>query len=191
MDDARALDAQVQTLDPLAPVSRIESLAIESLAGTPERKLESALQFQRVVPEFAFYRLLCGMGLVNLGRRNEAQALLEAAPEEKIPSIAGRQCVFMGHALSGNRDAALNSIRESLKSAARRVEWWALVMAECYALVDEKEQALDWLASAIDHGFTNYPYLSQHDKMLAQFHGDPGFEVLMQRAKNEWERFNA
>lgn len=62
-------------------------------------------------------------------------------------------------------------------------------MAVCYALVDEKDQALDWLANAIDRGFTNYPVLSQHDKALARFHGDPRFEALIQKAKVEWERF--
>jgi serine/threonine protein kinase len=189
--DARTLDAKVQTLDPLAPVSHIEAIALEYLAGTPERQLEAALQFQRMVPEFSFHNLICALGLIHVGRSREAQALLESAPEEKSPTIAGRQSVFIRHALSGDRIAALNAVPEKLQAAARRVEWWSLAMAQCYAMVDEKALALDWLANAINRGFTNYPHLSQHDKLFSKFHGDPQFETLMQKARYEWERFDA
>ena len=63
-------------------------------------------------------------------------------------------------------------------------------MADCYCLVDEHDQALDWLANAIDRGFINYPFLSQHDKILSKLHGHPRFEALMQKAKFEWEHFD-
>jgi serine/threonine protein kinase len=191
MSDAWTMDAQVQILDPLAPIAHIESLALDLLAGNAGRNLEAAIQFQKVVPAFAFHRLACALQLIDLGRRQEAQALLDAAPDERSPSIAGRQCAFIRHALSGDRDAALNSIPESLKTAARRVEWWALVMAECYGLVDEKDQSLEWLATAIDRGFTNYAYLSQHNAVLRRFHGDSRFEALLKKAEYESERFDA
>jgi disulfide oxidoreductase YuzD len=62
-------------------------------------------------------------------------------------------------------------------------------MADCYAFIDEKDQAMDWLSNAIDRGFTNYSFLSQYDKILSRFRGEPRFEALTQKAKQELERF--
>ena len=64
-------------------------------------------------------------------------------------------------------------------------------MAECYALVGDHEQTLDWLGNAIGRGFINYPFLSQYDKGLARLHGHPRFEALMQKAKYEFDRFES
>jgi serine/threonine protein kinase len=190
MTDARAYDSQMQALDPLAPVAHIESLALEILGQISERALEPALKYQRTVPDFAFHRLLCLLGLIHLGRLQEARILAEAAPDEMAPTIAGSQCTFLKHALSGDRAAALTAVSETLKAAARRVEWWSLVMADCYALIDDKEQALDWLSNAIDRGFTNYAFFSQYDTILGRLRSEPRFDALIQKAKYELERFD-
>jgi len=92
--------------------------------------------------------------------------------------------------LAGRRDEALRAVSEPFKAAARRVEYWSWVMSNCYALIDELDQALDWLEIAISRGFINYPFLSQHDKLLAKLHGHPRFEALMQKAKYEFDRFD-
>jgi serine/threonine protein kinase/cytochrome c-type biogenesis protein CcmH/NrfG len=189
MTEARAFDTQMQALDPLAPVAHIETLALEVLGQISDRGLAPSLQYQRIVPEFAFHRLLCLLSLIHLGRLQEARILAEAAPDERVATIAGRQCAFFKHALSDDRAAALTAVSETLKAAARRVEWWSLVMADCYAFIDEKDQAMDWLSNAIDRGFTNYSFLSQYDKILSRFRGEPRFEALTQKAKQELERF--
>jgi len=62
----------------------------------------------------------------------------------------------------------LTAVSETLKAAARRVEWWSLVMADCYAFIDEKDRAMDWLSNEINRGFTNYSFLSQYDKIPFQ-----------------------
>ncbi|HVQ63041.1 MAG TPA: FlgO family outer membrane protein [Terriglobia bacterium] len=190
MTEARAVDAQMQALDPLAPIAHIETLALEVLEEISERGLEVALQYQRMIPEFAFHRLICVLGLIQRGRLQEALTLAEAAPGEKVPTIAGRQCAFLKYALSGNHADALTAVSETLKAAARRVEWWSLVMADCYALIDKKDEAMDWLSNAIDRGFTNYPFLAKYDKTLARFHGDARFDELIKKAKYELDRFD-
>jgi tetratricopeptide (TPR) repeat protein len=189
MTAARGVDAHVQALDPLTPITQVEGLVVEFFAGSPEWKLEPALQFLQINPEFAMLRVLCALVLIHQGKNDEARVLVESAPEERTPSISGRQCVFIRHALSGDRAQARAAVSDALKAAARRVEYWSWVMARCYMLIDEHEQALDWLALAIDRGFINYPFLSQFDKGFAPLRGDPRFEALMQKAKFEFERF--
>ena len=64
-------------------------------------------------------------------------------------------------------------------------------MADCYALVDETDEALDWLENAIRKGLIHYPFLSQHDKILHRLHGHPRYEKLMQEVKYAWEHLEA
>jgi len=64
-------------------------------------------------------------------------------------------------------------------------------MAECYVLVVEQDEALDWVENTIRMGLINYPFLSQHDRVLGKLHGHPRFEAFMQKAKLAWESFDA
>jgi len=56
-------------------------------------------------------------------------------------------------------------------------------------MLDEQEQAFDWLENAVNRGFINYPYLNEYDPFLAKLPGDPRFQKLMVRVKDEWGRF--
>jgi len=187
---ARSIDAQGFALDPLTPIMQFEGFIVEFFAGEPGRKLQFMLQFLQTYPDFVMPRVACALALIHQGHIQEARALVEAAPEEKTPSISGLQCAFIRHALAGRRDEALRAVSEPFKAAARRVEYWSWVMSDCYALIDELDQALDWLETAISRGFINHPFLSQHDKLLAKLHGHPRFEALMQKAKYEFDRFD-
>jgi hypothetical protein len=42
--------------------------------------------------------------------------------------------------------------------------------------------------TAIVH-FINYPYLSQHDPLLAKLRDEPRYQKLMERVKFKWEHF--
>jgi hypothetical protein len=41
---------------------------------------------------------------------------------------------------------------------------------------------------AIDHGFINYPVLTQHDPFLADLRDDRRFIAMMEEAKPRWEK---
>jgi hypothetical protein len=62
-------------------------------------------------------------------------------------------------------------------------------VAQCYALVDEREEAFRWLENAVDHGFVNYPFLKEYDPLLENIRGEERFEKLMERVKYEWAHF--
>jgi hypothetical protein len=64
-------------------------------------------------------------------------------------------------------------------------------MAESYALIDEKNEAIDWVECAIKCGFINYPILVEYDPFLDNIRGEERFKKLMERAKYEWEHFDA
>jgi hypothetical protein len=51
------------------------------------------------------------------------------------------------------------------KEDLRRDCAYSLITADIYALLDEREQALDWLENAVNRGWTNYPDLKQHSSL--------------------------
>ena len=62
-------------------------------------------------------------------------------------------------------------------------------MATFYSYLDDKEQSIDWLENAVDRGFINYPFLSEHDKLLRNIRGEERFKKLIEKVKHEWENF--
>ena len=66
---------------------------------------------------------------------------------------------------------------------------YSLSIAECYSLINKKNEALNWLENTVDRGFINYPFLNEYDPFLENIRGEKRFKKLMERVKNEWENF--
>jgi len=62
-------------------------------------------------------------------------------------------------------------------------------MASCFVLINEREQALDWLEHAISRGWINYPLFAEINPFLEKIRGEPRFKHLMERVKHECENF--
>jgi hypothetical protein len=72
---------------------------------------------------------------------------------------------------------------------AKKDAQYSLWLAEAYAKIDYKEDALNWLENSVNHGFTNYPFLNEYDPFLERIRGEERFKKLMERVKYEWENF--
>jgi hypothetical protein len=55
--------------------------------------------------------------------------------------------------------------------------------------VNEPKEALRWLEEAVDWGFINYRFLTEHDRFLDNIREEEGFKKLLARVKHEWETF--
>ena len=62
-------------------------------------------------------------------------------------------------------------------------------MAGCFALIDEKEKAIDWLDNAMHRGFINYPFLVRLDPFLETLREEAAFDQLMDQIKQRCEAF--
>jgi hypothetical protein len=76
-----------------------------------------------------------------------------------------------------------------LEQSARWVEYLAWFLAEGYALIGRRDDALRWLRRAVYRGFINCPVLATHDPFLASLRGDAEFEELMQQVQRRWRAF--
>jgi tetratricopeptide (TPR) repeat protein len=97
--------------------------------------------------------------------------------------------LFLKYALQGQKAQALASVTEDLKEYSKTDEQESWTLADCYALIGEKEEAIRWLEIAVSRGFVNYPFISKYDPFLENIRGEERFKKLMERVKYEWEHF--
>ncbi|MCK5704036.1 MAG: hypothetical protein KAI29_22935 [Cyclobacteriaceae bacterium] len=93
-------------------------------------------------------------------------------------------------ALQGNKEKALQAMSDNVKEKARYKNLYlARIMAECDALIGEKDEAITSLECAVNLGAINYPLYSEVDPFLENIRGEERFKKLMERVKHEWEVF--
>ena len=91
---------------------------------------------------------------------------------------------------NSNGRKALQVVTPKLRAALRWDETASWLMARCYALLNDRQEAVAWLEhAALDRGFINYPLLAEYDPALKHLRGDSRFENLMAQVKVRWERF--
>ena len=93
------------------------------------------------------------------------------------PSAASVAPVVFRSLASGNRAEAIAAIRDSEQLAA----FWK---ASYYALVGEKESALEWMAQAINERDPVSPWFNI-SHWFAPLHDDPRFQDLLRRMNFE------
>jgi eukaryotic-like serine/threonine-protein kinase len=164
--------------DPLSPINHHGLLWSALISGNNGLVQQDAPRLLLLVPEFAMLRWDLAVSFIQDDRMDQARAVLDAAPDEKVPTIAGRLCLFLKLALNGRPTEARDCIGEHLLRCAWNVEYWSWLVAECDAFIGEQEHALDWFENAARRGFVNYPYLSR-SRMVRSLHGHQRFEDLL------------
>ena len=130
-----------------------------------------------------------GFWLVYAGRVGEAMEVLE--PIEKVAAWGLYLQIprLLSFALKGQRHRVDEVATGKFREAAKRDCVVSCMVSGVYAMLGDREEALYWVETAVDHGFINYPYLSQYDPLLARLRDEPRFQKLMERVKREWEHF--
>jgi hypothetical protein len=112
-------------------------------------------------------------------------ALVRDLPESPFAQLAK----FYASAFRGDRDAARGSITPEVQAILGSDPQYSWFLAECYALIDDRRCAVDWLTRAASLGFINYPLLAERDPLLAPLRGEPAFQELIAGVKQQWESF--
>jgi eukaryotic-like serine/threonine-protein kinase len=191
LDRALTATERLREVDPLAPMHHAAGLCALLLSGQFARLEQKGREILETFPEFKMSRLAYVLGLVELGKRDEALASLRGAPPEQGDSVAGRLCEFLRYALDGRVDEAIAELGPELRDAAWTNEWWSWCVSACYAIIGRPEPAVEWLENAAARGFINYPYLAGHSVIFRALDGTPRFQDLLKRIKVARERFDA
>jgi TolB-like protein len=116
------------------------------------------------------------------GRPSEANAIVERMRRENPDHLLTALGVFLRHAWMGEVEEALGAVTDDLEQGARWDDFWPVVMADGYAMINERDSALHWLERGIEYGITHVKYLQEYDPFLANLRADDRFHTLMTRA---------
>jgi non-specific serine/threonine protein kinase len=186
---ARPWLVRLKEIAPLDWVAVWAAGEAECEEGDFEKSLEFLLTSFKLDPENPFCQLAYGHGLAYVNRFDESYKILDKLGKKSPDTWLGQLALFFKYALQNQKTEAQQAVSEDLKMAARGDEFTPLWMAECYALIDEKDEAVNWLEEGMKWGFINYPFLNEYDPFLKNIRAEPRFKKLMERVKYEWENF--
>jgi tetratricopeptide (TPR) repeat protein len=189
---SRALDIakHMIELDPIDPYRFLYPAFVHAYEGRFELAVEDIRSHvSAAVLEQPVWLFWLGFWLVYAGRVGEAMEVLE--PIEKVAAWGLYLQIprLLSFALKGQRHRVDEVATGKFREAAKRDCVVSCMVSGVYAMLGDREEALYWVETAVDHGFIHYPYLSQYDPLLAKLRDEPRFQKLMERVKYEWGHF--
>lgn len=174
-DECRRYLAIAAGLDPLSPVLRM----LEGSPGLYSGDFDGAIRtYSRVAaqaPELAFTRYVLGLAYDGLGDWERAAKEYRAVLPELGLAIVGGPLVYV-LARGGSRDEALVVLAE-LQALAKEHYVPPTKLATAWLGLEDKEQALAWLARAVELRDDRLVYLAV-DHHFFELHEDPAFRRL-------------
>ena len=189
-DTARPTIERLMSVDPLAAFNYFPVGWVEFVQGRFGKACEAFGKGWRLEPDNLLMQWVYTIGLAWNQQREDACAHAELFAKQAPQNLMAQASLFLKHALQGQKTQALQVVTPKPTSFMRDDEFGSWQMAACYALVDERQEALDWLEHAtLRRGFINYPFFAKIDPMLENLRGEQRFAELMQRVKQEWQAF--
>ncbi len=186
---ASRLVKKLLAIDPLNTITYSLPGYLDVLEGNFEKAPESYEKMSVMDPHNPLSLWFFAWSLTFAQREDEAFALIDRLNEEAPGTVYAALGLITKYALQENKKDALEAVTPQVEKAAKDVEYLARDLAHAYAMIDEKEKALDWLEHAVNRGFIAYPFLNEYDPFLQNIRGEERFKDLMERVKYEWETF--
>jgi len=176
--------------DPLIPLFQCFSGWIEYMDGNFKVALGSMQKMYNMDPENQLYGILYANFLTRIQHFQEAYAIIHNHSKQAPEANLVRLGLFRKYALLGEEKEALKMTTPEFHEAMKWDEQFSWEMAANYALIGQKQVALNWLENAVNRGFINYPFLNEYDPLLQNVRSEDRFKKLMERVKFEWENFD-
>jgi len=186
---AEPLLERVLELDPLNTLTYSLPGYLELLKGRFDSAAESYFKMYLMDSQNPIAQWFYGWSLIFAQRNDEAFAIIDKLAEDFPSTVFASYGLFIKNALEGKEAEALQLIIPELEASAKGVEYHSRDMAHGYAILGDKDKALDWLENAVDHGFINYPFIAEIDPFFVSLRDEDRFKKLLERIKLEWESF--
>ncbi|MBN2395811.1 MAG: hypothetical protein JXC36_05025, partial [Candidatus Atribacteria bacterium] len=185
---ATPLVERANKIDPLNPFSSMSSW-IDILNGNFSQGLDKIKKMDKIVPNHLLIQVLHALYLAYNNRQEESYPILDKVMSEYPENLWAQMGQCLKYSLLGDREKTIKAMSGGVKEKARCDLYDALLMAECDALIGEKDEAITSLEYAVNLGAVNYPFYSEIDPFLENLRGEDRFKKLMERVKYEWENF--
>ena len=180
---------KVMEIDPLTPVNNGLPGYYYFMEGDFNKALMYAKKWYEMEPDSVVARWYVGLFMALNKEYKDAFIFIDNVYQENPEDFFSILLLILKFSLQKKRDEALALLTEEIKKATWndfQLPWY---IADCYALIDEKEQSLKWIERAIEWGLINYPFLSEGDPFLENIREEERFKKLMKKVKHEWENF--
>ena len=186
LDSALAEYTTALDLDPTAVFVPPRIARVHWYQGQYDLALRELEAIDKPLVSFAAERALI---LNYLGRSSEALSYLDglrSLPEESYDIAAARAVI---HASRGQRALALSAIARALRGGEKASHFHhaEYSIAQAYALLGDKDRALEFLRKTAEDGMPCYP-LFERDPHLRSLSSDPRFKQFMTDLRRRWER---
>jgi TolB-like protein/tetratricopeptide (TPR) repeat protein len=177
-------------LDPLNPAIRFRVGINLLYRGKYDESLIELRDSERFNPPFWAFQT--SFALQHTGRQQEAQEkvdrYLKVTPLDRGGSLTAMQALLAADA--GDVPLAERKIQEAIDKGKgyQHFHHITYAVASAYALLNKREQALQYLREAAEDGFPCYP-LFEHDSNLNHLRNDPRFLSFLAEQKEQWEYF--
>ena len=176
-------------IDPLNPIIYGFKSCSQLYNGRFEDAYETWNITLRMVPEHPLGRAGKSFLLAYLNRMDEAFENIDKHYKDTPESVWAQLGLFLKFALQGEKDKALEIVTEELKIAMAWDNLYPIYMANCYALINEADEAIDWIEESVKWGFIHYKFFNEYNPLLKNIRGEERFKKLMKKVKHEWENF--
>jgi TolB-like protein len=191
VDEAYPLAERAAHVDPLTPMSVWGKPFLDVMGGRFDVESEEVAKWYRLEPQNPGALFFSALFLAYCSRYEEARALI-AESELPAPGNAFEWGnLLLKHALAGETASFRELLTDDFMKTTRRDAQYSYLVASMHALAGLRTEALDLLSNAVDRGFTNYPFISQHDPLIESIRAEPRFQEILAKAKREWEHFDA
>lgn len=120
------------------------------------------------------------------GLRAEAVAVLDRVRSHVSAPLAAL-ANFLSCAVEGDENGALRAITRDAEQTISN-EFLYLILAQAYARLGRRDDALRMLDAAVRLGFISYAFLTTNVTLVQCLKGDPGYEALLSKIKPRWQR---
>jgi serine/threonine-protein kinase len=172
---------RLERLDPAARVIATYNRArIYTYQGDVEKGLQEIARAEAAEPNHPLVKIFHARILLYHNETNKAIRLMQDVLHDN-PDMEGMKPILaISLATAGRVDEARQQLTERALKMAKADHDMAYWTASTYALLGEKENALDWLESAIRLGNENKGWF-EHDKNLNSLRNEPRYIELMQK----------
>ncbi len=170
-------------IDPLLPINIVIKGVTYCYQGDFDQALHWASRGYIMDPHAPLLQWTQAILLAWSGKHDEAILMVDELARNAPEWVYTQHGLFLKHALRGEKQLALQYDTVDLTLEAKYDMHFALHVAHCFTLIDEKEKALNFLEHSIRNGMLNHPFLSQFDPLLENLRTDERFKKLMEQTK--------
>jgi len=186
---AHLLMERLKKADPLNPANHVLQGFFSSYEGQFGLALDSSRKWYQSDPENPVRRFHYALMLAYNKAFDEAFSIIDQSAKATPNNAVTKFGLLLKYGLLKDREKAFLIMTSDFRKTCQRDSEWAYYVADAFALLNEKKEALDWLENAVDRGIINYPFINKHDIFLDNIRGEARFKKLMERVKYEWEHF--